>query len=316
MATMRPLASLSLDLDDRWTYLRAVGRPEWQAYPSMLDLVVPRALDLFERLGLPATVFVVGRDAMGARHRAVFARLGDAQVEIGNHSLDHDLYLHARTPAAIGDDLAAAHHAIVAATGRIPQGFRGPGYSVSVASVAALVRLGYAYDASLFPCAIDPVVRALYRRRMRPGSVSLPPARWRDALRPIRPHRLATSGASVVEVPVTTMPLVRLPFHGTYLMQIGQSSPAAARAYFRLALLLCRLTGTGPSFVLHGTDFVDGAEVEDLRFAPGMRWPWRDKVALLETALAELASRFEMVTVGAHAAALAPKPDAVRSAAG
>jgi len=310
------LASLSLDLDDLWTYLRAAGRAEWQAYPSMLDLVVPRALDLFERLGLPATVFVVGRDAMGARHRAVFARLGNAAAEIGNHSLDHDLALHARTPVAIADDLAAAHDAIVAATGRIPQGFRGPGYGVSPASVAALVRRGYAYDASLFPSAVEPVVRALYRRRMRPRSVSLPPARWREALRPIRPHRLAAPGVSLAEVPVTTMPLFRLPFHGTYLMEIGQSSPAVARAYFRLALLLCRLTGTGPSFVLHGTDFVDGAEVPDLHFAPGMRWPWRDKVALLETALTELASRFQMVTVGGHAAALAREPDLARATVG
>ena len=56
----KPLASLSLDLDDRWSYLRTAGDPSWADYPSYLNLVVPRLLEVLEQHRLRATVFVVG----------------------------------------------------------------------------------------------------------------------------------------------------------------------------------------------------------------------------------------------------------------
>ena len=37
----RPLCSLSLDLDDMWTYLKTHGDAGWQEYPSYLATVVP-----------------------------------------------------------------------------------------------------------------------------------------------------------------------------------------------------------------------------------------------------------------------------------
>ena len=64
MTTGKPLASLSLDLDDLWTYLKTRGDPAWEGCPSYLPTFVPQALDLLERLGLQITVFVVGADAV------------------------------------------------------------------------------------------------------------------------------------------------------------------------------------------------------------------------------------------------------------
>ena len=56
-------ASLSLDLDNAWSYLKTRGDESWRDYPSYLDLVVPIALDLFDELDQPITFFVVGIDA-------------------------------------------------------------------------------------------------------------------------------------------------------------------------------------------------------------------------------------------------------------
>ena len=38
----RSLASLSLDLDNKWSYLKTHGDPGWDSFPSYLDVVVPR----------------------------------------------------------------------------------------------------------------------------------------------------------------------------------------------------------------------------------------------------------------------------------
>ena len=38
----RPIASLSLDLDNKWSYMKTHGDQGWEAFPSYLDAVVPR----------------------------------------------------------------------------------------------------------------------------------------------------------------------------------------------------------------------------------------------------------------------------------
>ena len=62
-STSRPIASISLDLDDLWTYLRIHGDPRWVTRPSYLKTVVPLALDALDQAGVKLTFFVVGSDA-------------------------------------------------------------------------------------------------------------------------------------------------------------------------------------------------------------------------------------------------------------
>ena len=57
-----------------------------------------------------------------------------------------------------------AEDAIEDATGVRTTGFRGPGYSVSPAVIAELVRRGYQYDASTLPTFLGPVARWYYFR--------------------------------------------------------------------------------------------------------------------------------------------------------
>ena len=66
----RPLASLSLDLDNLWSYMKIHGDPGWQTRPSYLDAVVPYVLDVLERERLRITFFVVGADAAETRNHA------------------------------------------------------------------------------------------------------------------------------------------------------------------------------------------------------------------------------------------------------
>jgi peptidoglycan/xylan/chitin deacetylase (PgdA/CDA1 family) len=305
----KPLASLSLDLDNQWSYMKTHGDQAWAKFPSYLDLLVPRVLELLEKHSLKITFFIVGQDAALGSNRAALKKIADSGHEIGNHSFHHEPWLNEYTPDEIEAELEAAESAIREATGVQPCGFRGPGYSFSPTLLHALARRGYRYDASTFPTFIGPLARAYYflnarlsaeERKVRKnlfGGV-------RDGLRPLKAYYWDLDGTPLLEIPVTTMPLFRTPFHLSYILYLAGWAPSVACAYFRTALQLCRLTGVQPSLLLHPLDFIGGDDIKDLEFFPAMRIKARTKIELADRALAMYRELFCVVPLRQHAEAL------------
>ena len=148
---MKPIASLSLDLDNRWAYLKTHGDSGWENFPSYLDIVVPRILKFFRERHLTISFFIVGQDAALAKNREALASIAAAGHEIGNHSFHHEPWLHLYSEQEIDAEIAEAEEQIELATGCRPVGFRGPGFSCSAAVLRTLRKRGYEYDASTFP---------------------------------------------------------------------------------------------------------------------------------------------------------------------
>lgn len=302
-----PTASISLDLDNLWAYLKTHGDPAWRFRPSYLDTAVPRVLDVFAEHRLTATVFVVGADAERADGAEAVASFAAAGHEIGNHSWGHEPWLHRYDRARLVAELERTEDAIVAAGAPRPRGFRGPGFSVTPALLALLAERGYRYDTSTLPTWIGPLARAVHNRTAGPGDDGDDDARAdlfgpvTDALIPLRPHRVVPG---LVELPVTTMPLLRVPIHGSYLLTLHQQSPRLARTYFRTALRLCRARRIGPTLLLHPTDILDRREAPGMDFFPGMAVPGNAKAALLGWVLETLRTHFDVVGTGEHVARL------------
>lgn len=308
----RPLANLSLDLDNEWAYLKTHGDAAWESYPSYLERVVPRILAVLDRRGQRITVFVVGQDAALEKNRSALAAIAGAGHEIGNHSLRHDPWLHLLSEEELEQELAEAERHIEAATGQRPRGFRGPGFSLSEATLRVLARRGYAYDASTLPSFLGPIARAYYfatgkfdaEQRERLGQLF---GSWREGLRPLSPYRWRLDGGALLEMPVTTFPLLRVPIHLSYVLYLAGFSRALARAYFGTALALCRATGVEPSILLHPLDFLGGDDVPSLRFFPSMGLSAERKVAEVEWCIDRLRRHFDVRPVGEHAAAAAAR---------
>jgi peptidoglycan/xylan/chitin deacetylase (PgdA/CDA1 family) len=316
----RPLASLSLDLDNKWSYMKTHGDEGWETFPSYLDVVVPRVLDLLDRRGLKITFFVVGQDAALDRNRAALQSIADAGHEIGNHSFRHEPWLHLYTPDQIAEELTRAEEAIAAATGRRPTGFRGPGFSFSPELLSQLACRGYDYDASTFPTFLGPVARLYYFFTSSLSSEELADrkqlfGRFSEGFRSLRPYLWNDLERPLIEIPVTTMPLAKVPIHLSYLLYLGQYSPAVAAAYFRLALILCKVTRIEPSILLHPLDFLGCDDERDLSFFPAMGMPAAKKLAIAERALDQLTASYEVVTMSQHAAAIRGRLDATSTAA-
>lgn len=299
----RRAASISVDLDNLWSYLKTQGDARWASYPGYLEKITPRILECFDRLGLRTTFFIVGRDASMPRNRDVLRSIADAGHEIANHTFEHEPWLHLYTREQLEDDFERSEAAIHSATGQRPVGFRGPGFSSSPEVLATLVRRGYAYDASVFPTPLGPIARLAFNL----GS-KLPPEEkakrsglygpLSNAVRPLRPFHITPE---LVEVPVTTMPVVRAPIHLSYLLFLAQRSDALARLYWKAAATMCRAFGVGPSLLLHPTDFFDGSEVPEMSFFPGMKIPAARKLSLVEHAITTIQRHWSAGTVADHA---------------
>jgi peptidoglycan-N-acetylglucosamine deacetylase len=304
MKTDTPIASLSLDLDNKWSYMKTRGDRAWESLPSYLDVLVPRVLELLKTLDLTITVFVVGQDAALARNQEPLAAIAAAGHEIGNHSFHHEPWLHRYSEAQVETELSRAEESIERATGRRPLGFRGPGFSLSAATLEVLARHGYLYDASTLPTFLGPLARAYYfwasdltreERRQRQALYGW----FSDGWRSIRPYRWRTPAGHILEIPVTTMPIVKIPFHVSYIIYLAMRAPRLAMAYFEAALALCRLTGSPPSVLLHPLDFLgeDDDDTKALAFFPGMALPSGRKLELVGEVLRRLSARFRVVPI-------------------
>ncbi len=309
---MKPIASLSLDLDNEWSYLKTHGDPGWEAMPSYLDIVVPRVLEILARRGLRITFFIVGQDAALEKNAKALRMIADAGHEIGNHSQRHEPWLHLYSEEELERELAESEAAIEAATGVRPDAFRGPGFSVSETTLRVLHRRGYRYDASTFPTFLGPLARAYYfmtskldpeekRKRAKLfGSV-------RDGLRPLKPYRWRLPEGELLEMPVTTLPILRVPIHLSYVLYLGTFSPWLARTYFAGALRLCRATGVEPSILLHPLDFLSASDVPTLKFFPAMGLDVNAKLERTEFCLATLQGMFDARCLGAHVSAVSDR---------
>jgi hypothetical protein len=302
----QPIASLSVDLDDKWSYLKIHGDSGWESLPSYLDVLVPRVLQFLKARKLTVTFFIVGQDAALKKNHEILRSIAHAGHEIGNHSLHHTPWMHLYAREQIEAEIAVAEDHIERATGRKPLGFRGPGYSVSQVILRELVRRGYRYDASTFPNLLTPLARAYYlmtaeftrdqKRQWRASGGTLT-----DSLRPVKPYWWRMDNGTLVEIPVTTMPFFKVPIHLSYLMCLRLFGRNLALQYFTAALSLCQLTHTRPSIVLHPTDFLGCDDTKDLPFIPGMSLQSEMKLEFVSEVLQRLAGKFTIVTLHQHA---------------
>ncbi|MCF2149232.1 polysaccharide deacetylase family protein [Desmonostoc muscorum LEGE 12446] len=306
----KPIASLSLDLDNIWSYLKNQGAPGWESFPSYLDIAVPRFLEILQQWNLTITVFIVGQDAALEKNHKAIQAIANAGHEIGNHSFHHDPWLHLYSENEIEEEVALAEEHIKRVTYQHPVGFRGPGYSFSPAVLKVLARRGYEYDASTFPTILGPIARAYYlmtcklskeERKKREALFGS----FKDGLQPLKPYQWNMGKDKLTEIPVTTMPIFKVPIHFSYIMYLTKFSSDLALFYLRIALWLCKLTRTQPSLLLHPTDFLSQEDVPELSFFPGMNVPTYKKLAVVNKSLELISTQFNVLTVGQHANSVA-----------
>ena len=298
----KPLASLSLDLDNKWAYLKTAGNSKWESFPSYFDVCVPRFIDFLERRNLNITVFVVGQDAVLEKNHDAIRMISDAGHEIANHSFHHEPWLHLYTPGQLEQEFELTENALQEITGKKPVGFRGPGFSLSDEVLRTLMRRGYRYDCSIFPTFLGPLARLYFFVRSGLSSEQKEDrkelfGKASDGLQSNTPFEWHWRGQRLIEVPVTTMPLFKAPIHGSYILYLAKYSVTLAKLYFWSALKLCKMAGVEPSILLHPLDFMGHEDDEDLAFFPAMDQPAQKKIDLMSDCMEMLTNEFDVVNM-------------------
>lgn len=300
-------ASISLDLDDQWSYMKVHGDDGWEDFPSYLDIVVPIFLDVFDRLNIRITFFVVGQDAAIERNHPILRSIIERGHEIGNHSFHHESWLKTYSKEKIEDEIRIAEEAIQKATGVTTNMFRGPGFSWSNDLLEVLEKRNYIFDASILPTYISPLMRKYYFAKSKLTKEQKESRKelfgsYKEGFYPLKPYRWKfKSGRSLLEIPVTTMPFFKIPFHQSYLLYISGYSNLLMRLYLWFSIRMCKITRTPPSYLLHPLDLIGGDDVPQLSFFPGMDIKSEKKMAVFETALQQLKKHFELMPMGEFA---------------
>jgi hypothetical protein len=197
-------------------------------------------------------------------------------------------------------EIVTSTKSIEDATGKKCTGFRAPTYNVNGSILRLLQENGYAYDSSILPTFISPLYRTVSvlsrRRAFSYGSIH----HARAPLSPYHPdeERVWKRGAMrIVEVPISTMPFFRIPFHCSYALHAGF-------ALFRCGVRLTVLAGLPLVYLFHARELARCDERWSLGF-PFKELPFARRKAICEAMLEAITGMFDMVTTPELAAAVA-----------
>jgi len=301
MSKKKPLANISLDLDNQWTYMKIHGDEGWDKYPSYFNIFVPHVLDVLDELNLKVTFFIVGKDTESEENRKYLGMITERGHEVGNHSYHHESWLQTYSYEKIEKEIREAEEAIEKATGQRTIGFRGPGFSWSKDLLKVLESRGYKFDASTLPTYLGPLARMYYFKKSDLSKEEKKArkelfGKFSEGFRKLKPYKWNLGeGKSITEIPVTTMPVFKMPFHLSYLIYLGNISMPLMRLYLNTAIKMCKITKTPISFLLHPLDLIGGDQITELAFFPGMNVTSDKKVKIFEASIKKLQKEYELV---------------------
>lgn len=288
------MISIHVDVDNLWVYEEEYRTLADLPYERVYDQALPLLLEAFARFGVKATFFVVGRDFDMQECRDFCRRAVADGHELANHTDTHPVNLHRLGWAEKEAEIRRCGERIAEVTGKKPIGFRAPGYYLDEDIIEILIGNGYVYDASVLPSLLTPLM--WYYIVLR-GGLPLDKAfgRLRHGFcsqRVLRVPSRTRPGESIYEVPISTVPLFRTPFHSTFVYALGLR-------YFSLARSLLRLFPGNRVYLFHAVDALDYPKDGALRakLLP-LKWSLPRRLELVGRILSELGAIDRFVNTG------------------
>ena len=302
------LGAISSDIDTLQSLYKGHGlRQPHYSYAEM-SIGLENFSRFLERYGAKATLFMVGHDFLQPANVDPIRAVAAQGHEIANHSMHHPQGFRFLSDSEMEAEIAGMEQACQSVTGKKPVGFRSPGWNIGDRALPILRRRGYLYDSSVHPTSLMPLFKALHwwNTRSRSSADRTTMGQIGYMFSPRHPYRtsgesLATRGnGGIVELPVTVVPIVRVPFWATFLLASGIGA-------FKASLRALVATHTPVQFQFHLSDFVDYNDREfsdqvpragDGVYVPQALWtPLKVKHDLFTRALDLLAEHYEFVTL-------------------
>ena len=144
----KKIFSINLNFDSLG---EAYGWPSDLIEDTAFTRGVDRILNLGNKLNIPITFFLVGKDLENKKNYEIIRKISDNEnIEIANHSYNHLFNFGSRSEQIIYDEIYKSHELIYKCTGKEAKGFISPTWSVSKNVIKNLINLNYTYDTSFF----------------------------------------------------------------------------------------------------------------------------------------------------------------------
>jgi peptidoglycan-N-acetylglucosamine deacetylase len=197
--------ALSIDVEDWYCNEFLTKYLPKEKVDQCSESVIP-VLDLLKRYDVKSTFFILG--TVAERHPEIIKRIFDDGHEIASHGYSHKMLSHLST-SEFENEIIKSIELLEAITGRRPEGFRAPSFSLNNSTkwaLEVLVKHNFQYDASVFPIRSN-----LY------GVPGAPVYPYRPSMRDISKEDFH---GKIVEFPMSTL-------------NIGVNIPVTGGFYFR-----------------------------------------------------------------------------------
>ncbi len=223
---------MQVDLDGSWTYNSYLGRHASPEHDDLFQEALPVLIELLENWRVPTTFFAVGRDLEVRWKQEIIRRASESGNEIANHSMNHVLGFRGLDGATKRTEIKRMADLCQEVIGVDPVGFRAPGFDVDGETLELLEEMGYDYDSSVIPTFAYPLVLAAdkiwhgLRGERVPSWRHGPGFGWfRCPGAPYFPSRgsYIRRGCprDILEVPVSTHPILKIPLHPAFTSVLG-----------------------------------------------------------------------------------------------
>mgnify|MGYP001587159169 CR=1 FL=1 len=270
---------LHVDVDNLWIYEKEFGVKILKDPEFIYTHSLPILLKLLKKSNSKATFMIIGQDLLLPKCRKFCKKAVSEGHEIANHSWSHPVLFGKMSFKEKQAQIVKAHEIIAKVCKVEPIGFRGPGYYQDPEIVSILQKLNYKYDSSVLP-GFSELLMKLYayirggeNRHKTFGRMNyLISSRNPYALR--SPH----NKKGLLELPISTLPVLRLPIHTTFAYFFGK----------RYRNLIIKYFNTKPKhalYLFHAIDFVNLETPDKNHPVIPLRIKFEKRISFLEETL-------------------------------
>lgn len=291
----KPLAIVHIDVDSLWAIAEELGCSADRSDCSIYTQAIPRFLAMLNEHQIPATFFCIGDDSTRKEQAEVMRSIVANGHEIGNHTMNHRQDFGQLTPSDKRKEIVECDNALRDTINTEVVGFRSPGYYFDDSIYPILQELGYTYDTSILPTPFlffFGMARFLLSGGIRTGKRF---GQLRDAWSTLYPHFFVTNGKysnityKLTEIPISVVPIIRLPFHSTFVFMSGLW-------LFDLGIRLVRSFGLPLVYMFHAVDLLPDANNMVAKRLPSLQINYNKRYTNVAYMLRTIKSNFEVVT--------------------
>jgi len=311
---MNNWANISIDVDSLSSIYKGQGCSRADGYTFVeFRSGLGNLSNFFSKYSIHTTMFMVGNDFLYEKNHSAIKEIATNGHEIANHSMTHPQGFRWLPEEEKEKELTAMSDICQEVTGKRPIGFRSPGWNVDDATLTVLNKLGYAYDSSVFPTLLMPLMKFAHwssmSKQKKQDRTTMGQASYMFS--PLSPyhvsnHSLGKRGDnSLIEFPISVSPYLRIPFFATLLLFTGIS-------FYKKLFRSIRAAGLPVHFQMHLSDFIDYNIPELKDQIPGskkgtyvpqsLRTPLSKKLELFRAMIDLIAQDYNFITLEQWAA--------------